>query len=79
MFDDVRQTWTKQFIYVIRLDKTLTAAAGPFSYPKPTTEFPIKTREKIYKQNDNIFENIHVASDCQSRDSWLSSAWNIVS
>jgi hypothetical protein len=26
--EDVRQTWTKQFIYIIRLDKTLTAPRG---------------------------------------------------
>ena len=55
LHEDVRQTWTKQFIYIIRLDKKLTTAAGPFDYPKPTTEFPIKTKEKIYKQNDDVY------------------------
>jgi len=48
MYKDVRKTWTKQFIYIKRLDKTLTPASDILSYPKPATEYPIKTREKIY-------------------------------
>lgn len=55
--DDVRQTWTKQFIYIQRLDKKLTPAEEPKVYPKPDTEFPIKTKEKIYKQNDDIYNS----------------------
>ena len=55
--EDVRQTWTKQFIYIIRLDETLTAATAPMKYPKPDTEYPIKTKEKIYKQNDDVYNN----------------------
>lgn len=57
MYSDVRKTWTKQFIYIMRLDEKLTPATEPEDYPKPLTEFPIKTREKIYKQNDEIFNN----------------------
>ena len=55
--DDVRQTWTKQFIYIQRLDKKLTPAEEPKAYPKPNTEFPIKIKEKIYKQNDYVYNN----------------------
>ena len=57
MYQDVRKTWTKQFIYVHRLDKKLTLASPTLPYPKPTTDYPIKTREHIYKQNDEIFNN----------------------
>lgn len=57
LHQDVRQTWTKQFIYIIRLDEKLTAAVGPYPYPKPATEAPIKVKEKIYKQNDEVFNN----------------------
>lgn len=52
MYHDVRQTWTKQFIYITRLDHTLTAASPILPYPKPSTEFPICVREEIYKQGD---------------------------
>lgn len=58
LYSDVRQTWTKQFIYIIRLDKTLTAATGPYAYPKPATEFPIKVKEKVYKINNNFQETV---------------------
>ena len=57
MYQDVRKTWTKQFIYIIRLDKKLTLASPVLPYPKPSTEYPIKIREHIYKQNDEIFNN----------------------
>ena len=56
-YQDVRQTWTKQFIYIQRLDKKLTPTEGPYNYPKPNTEFPVKLKEKIYKQNDEIYNN----------------------
>ena len=57
MYEDVRKTWTKQFIYITRLDKNLTPASEILEYPKPSNEFPIKTKEYIYKQNDEIFNN----------------------
>ena len=57
MYNDVRKTWTKQFIYIMRLDKTLTPASSVLEYPKPSNNFPIKIKEHIYKQNDEIFNN----------------------
>lgn len=57
MYEDVRKTKTKQFIYIMRLDKTLTPASPLLPYPKPDNEFPIKVEEYIYKQNDEIFNN----------------------
>lgn len=54
MFDDVRQTWTKQFIYIQRLDKHLTCANEILPYPKPSNEFPVCTRIEVYKENQNI-------------------------
>lgn len=57
MYQDVRKTKTKQFIYITRLDKKLTPASPVLPYPKPSTDFPIKTEEHIYKQNDEIFNN----------------------
>ena len=54
MFDDVRQTWTKQFIYIQRLDKHLTCANEILPYPKPSNEFPICTRIEVYKEGQNI-------------------------
>lgn len=56
-FQDVRQTWTKQFIYIQRLDKHLTPASEKLPYPKESNEYPICTKVKIYKQNDAIFTN----------------------
>ena len=50
MYEDVRKTWTKQFIYITRLDKKLTPASEILEYPKPSNEFPIKTKEYIYQQ-----------------------------
>ena len=57
MYKDLRKTWTKQFIYIQRLDKKLTPASELLPYPKPSNEFPIKTREVIYKKDDEIFNN----------------------
>lgn len=57
MYQDVRKTWTKQFIYIMRLDNSLTTATPVLEYPKPTNEFPIKTREYIYKRNDKVFNS----------------------
>lgn len=57
MYEDVRQTWSKQFIYVQRLDKKLTLASPVLSYPKPEKDYPIITKENIFKQNDNIFNS----------------------
>ena len=56
LFHDVRQTWTKQFIYIQRLDKTLTRASELLPYPKPSNEFPICTRIQIH-QEDNEYIN----------------------
>lgn len=52
MYDDVRQTWSKQFIYIQRLDPKLTVASPVLPYPKKDTEYPIVIKEKIYKQCD---------------------------
>ena len=41
----------------MRLDKKLTPASEILPYPKPATEYPIKTKEVIYKQNDEIFNS----------------------
>ena len=57
MYQDVRKTWTKQFIYIMRLDNHLTPAIEPKPYPKPDNEYPIKIKEHIYKQNDDVFNN----------------------
>lgn len=56
-YSDVRQTWTKQFIYVQRLDKKLTLSSPVLPYPKPTNEYPIKTKEKIIKENNDIYQH----------------------
>ncbi len=56
-YQDVRRTVTKQFIYIQRLDKSLTVASPVLPYPKPSTDYPIKTKEIIYKQNDEVFNN----------------------
>ena len=56
-YKDVRRTVTKQFIYIQRLDKNLTVASPVLPYPKPSTDYPIKTKEVIYKQNDEVFNN----------------------
>lgn len=50
LFHTVIQTWTKQFIYIQRLDKSLTPASELLPYPKPSTEAPICTRTKVYKE-----------------------------
>ena len=52
LYHDVRQTWTKQFIYIQRLDKKLHCASPVLPYPKPVNEFPICTKVEIYKQDD---------------------------
>ena len=57
MYEDIRQTWTKQFIYIMRLDKKLTCASPILPYPKPANEYPIMIKEDIIKQNDEIFNN----------------------
>jgi len=44
MYSDIRQTWSKQFIYVIRLNKKLTLASDTLDYPKPMNEYPIVTK-----------------------------------
>lgn len=54
---DVRKTWTKQFIYIQRLDKKLTVASPVLPYPKETNEFPIKIREDIIIQDDEVYNN----------------------
>lgn len=57
LYQDIRKTWTKQFIYIIRLDKKLTPASEVLPYPKPVTDYPIKVKEIIIKQNDEVFNN----------------------
>lgn len=60
MYEDIRETYTKQFIYIQRLDKSLTPASDILPYPKPDNEYPIKTKEIIHKQNDLVFNNYKV-------------------
>lgn len=60
MYSDVRQTWTKQFIYILRLDSNLETATEPLNFPKPATDFPIVTKEKIYKQDDTVYNSYKV-------------------
>lgn len=57
MYSDIRKTWTKQFIYIQRLDKKLTVASPILPYPKPVNEYPIQTKEQIYKQCDEVYQN----------------------
>lgn len=56
-YKDVRKTWTKQFIYIQRLDKKLTPAIIPLEYPKLDNEYPIKTREEVFIRDDEIYNN----------------------
>lgn len=57
MYQDIKKTWTKQFIYIQRLDERLTLASPILPYPKPATDYPIKTKEQIYAQSDKIYQN----------------------
>ena len=61
LYNDVRQTWTKQFIYIQRLDRTLTPASPILPYPKETNEYPICTNLKIYKEG--IYNDADVIRD----------------
>jgi len=58
-YHDIRITWTKQFIYIQRLDKNLTRASDLLPYPKPANEFPICTKIEIWKQDDDYFNGYH--------------------
>ena len=58
LYHDVRQTWTKQFIYIQRLDRKLTPATAPKQYPKPANEYPICTRVEVYKQDDEYLTQV---------------------
>lgn len=57
LYHDVRQTWTKQFIYIQRLDKKLTCASPVLPYPKPINEYPICTRVEVYKEDNDYLKN----------------------
>ena len=52
LYDNVVQTWTKQFIYIQRLDRKLHTASPVLPYPKPSNEYPICTNIKIYKGDE---------------------------
>ena len=54
MYNQVIQTWTKQFIYIQRLDPTLTLASEILPYPK-VTDGPITVKTKVYKESDQTF------------------------
>lgn len=58
MHHDVRQTWTKQFIYIQRLDKKLTCASPVLEYPKPSNEYPICVKIKIHKQDEDFLSSL---------------------
>ena len=49
LYNQVIKTFTKQFIYIKILDKSYTPASEILPYPKPSTDFPIKTKEIVYK------------------------------
>lgn len=53
MYSDVRRTWSKQFIYIMRLNKKLTPVNKQDNYPKITNEYPIQIKIETCKQNDN--------------------------
>ena len=53
-YNNVSRYDSKQFIYIMRLDKKLIPAVPILPYPKPKTEYPIQTNEKIYKKTDEI-------------------------
>lgn len=53
LYKSVIQTWTKQFIYIKRLDNRLTPCTI-LPYPKPTSEYPIEVKRKILK--DGTYE-----------------------
>ena len=57
MYDNVTQTWTKQFIYVQRLDHNLTLASEILPYPK-VTDGPIIMKIKNYKGNITTPNNL---------------------
>ena len=54
LYNSVVQIWSKQFIYIQRLDNKLTPATELLPYPKPDTELQIITRKEVYK--DEPFE-----------------------
>ena len=49
MYHNVIETWTKQFIYIQRLDKTLTPATPILPYPKEYNVGSIIERVKVWK------------------------------
>lgn len=57
MYQDVRKFEAKQFVYIKRLDRKLTAVSKKNKYPKTATEYPIILRKIIYKRNDEVFHN----------------------
>ena len=77
LYKDVRETWTKQFIYIIRLDKKLTPASEILPYPKPSNEYPIKTKERIHLQDDKIY-NGYIQKKSQPIDCYWGSHNKIV-
>lgn len=56
MYSSVKQTASKQFIYIYRLDNTLTPASPVLSYPKESNEYPIRTDVSVYKDEPYITE-----------------------
>lgn len=53
-YHNVVQYDSKQFIYIMRLDKRLTPASPILDYPKPANEYPVETY-RINHQIDNSF------------------------
>ena len=53
-YHNVAQYDSKQFIYIIRLDKKLTPASPILPYPKPSTEYPIQTKRQVYQIDKNF-------------------------
>lgn len=56
IYTDIRETHTKQFIYIQRLDKNLIPASEILPYPKPDNEYPIKTREIVHAENLEVLK-----------------------
>ena len=62
MYNSVIQTWTKQFIYIQRLDPTLTVASSILPYPKPTM-FPVVDRIKVYKNEPYVSQERNIGKE----------------
>lgn len=84
LYHDVRQFWSKQFIYIQRLDKRLKPKPI-YPYPKPSTEYPIVTQVKIHKEDQNFLTKNNICSEkeiehfyCNTMNSGLNGKYKFV-